>query len=234
MIQKLYRRGGYILAIALAKNQTKGHFSICFAPRGKNRRNPVAWNILKSEYLHFCLKKPYTRKLHWYLFPLPIYLFPSPTVYKCRHGTETAVATIISSAVALCLKDNRGNSIKWPWMVHSCRSTLFLTGLTDQSGCTGTSNRFTGHFSYRSELLFSLVDGHDDETETPKSITSRIYECRRVRIDLLFSWPTRRPRSRLPPVSNGSRMVFQPRRAELVLVFAPYPRTRDGRAGQSE
>ena len=38
---------------------------------------------------------------------------------------ETAVHTIIPTRVTLCLKDNRGNSIRWPWMVHSCRSTLF-------------------------------------------------------------------------------------------------------------
>ena len=147
--------------------------------------------------------------------------------------TGTAVATIISGTVALCLKDNRGNSIKWPWMVHSCRSTLFLTGLTDQSAAQSQRHerrRPTGGFlcAPRRSRVPLLLSGHD-ETETPKSITSPVYirmPRRRVRIDLLFSPPRRRALVCPGYISNRSRMVFHPRRARLVLVFRPYPQRR--------
>lgn len=66
------------------------------------------------------------------------------------------MVTIIPDTVALCLKDNRGNSIKWPWMVHSCRSTLFLTGLTDQSA-PGREARAPTHRGFLSPLRLHRV-----------------------------------------------------------------------------
>lgn len=147
------------------------------------------------------------------------------------HG-GTAVATIISGTVALCLKDNRGNSIKWPWMVHSCRSTLFLTGLTDQSAAQsqrGTSADPPGDFSARHaarEFLFfsaATTKQRDAKVNYLAGIYTRMPR-RRVRIDLLFSSPRRGALSFALGVSNRSGMVFHPRRARLVLVFRPYPR----------
>lgn len=128
------------------------------------------------------------------------------------------LVTIIPGTVALCLKDNRGNSIKWPWMVHSCRSTLFLTGLTDQSAPgrearAPTHRGFLSPLRHSTEFLFDRGRAQRRNRDAKVNYLAYIRMPPRVRIDLLFS--SAGPLS-FVPVSNVSRMVFHPRRTELV------------------
>lgn len=138
------------------------------------------------------------------------------------------MVTIIPGTVALCLKDNRGNSIKWPWMVHSCRSTLFLTGLTDQSAPgrearAPTHRGFLSPLRHGTEFLFDRGRAQRRNRDAKVNYLAYIRMPPRVRIDLLFSSESRtalvcpgieRIENGIPSASYGTRIQRRDIRVE--------------------
>lgn len=123
----------------------------------------------------------------------------------CVHVQGPAVRAIIPGTVALCLKDNRGNSIKWPWMVHSCRSTLFLTRLTDQSGARARATHGISPAACVPPAARLVL-------QTKQRRQSQLPPVHAVRIDLLFlpAVPSRCPG--IEPIECYSiRIVSSPR-----------------------